>query len=523
MLSRVARSTSPSLLARMAPAQRLQVLSNHFSTSSSSSSSAPPPSSGAEAPVNFEATHSLRKITLNRPKAFNALSAEMVELIQPQLEKYESSSLANVVLFKGTGKHFCAGGDVVTLVKQLGDEATWARSSEFFQKEYTLNAYLANMKKPVVSIMHGFTLGGGVGLSMHIPFRIATETTSLGMPETSIGLFPDVGANFFLSRLDGALGVYLGLTGHTLEGKAAFLSGFASHYVPSERLESLEARLAELDQTADLAQVNSAIEEFVADAEELKAGPEYELVGARRRAIDLIFGKKSAEEIVEGLRALEEGTLDMTKIVVEGETTDVSALQRWAKETRETLEFRSPTSIKLALKAIREGARLDIDEVFLMDQRIATACCSPSVHSDFKTGVTHTLIEKKKTERAPWTPATLAEVTDSSITKTFFGSPPPFKNPPLSKLSFHHTQAKGARPYKMYPHAGFSLPTEDNIRDVVTGEAKGSGQFAMKEDEIVKKIVKQWKGKVGVEQKVREVLKRRCQVGQGETLKWVGY
>lgn len=148
---------------------------------------------------------------------------------------------------------------------------------------------------------------------------------------------------------------------------------------------------------------------------------------------------------------------------------------------------------------------------------------SPSVHTDFKNGVTHTLIEKKKTERAPWSPSTLAEVTDSSITKTFFANPPPFSNPPLSGLAFRHTQAKGSRPYKEYPHARFSLPSEANIRDVVTGEAKGSGQFAMKEDEIVKKIVKQWNGKVGVEQKVREVLKRRCQIGLGETLKWVGY
>lgn len=114
-------------------------------------------------------------------------------------------------------------------------------------------------------------------------------------------------------------------------------------------------------------------------------------------------------------------------------------------------------------------------------------------------------------------------MTDAAISKTFFSNPPPFTNPPYSGLAFRHAQRKGARPYKAYPHARFSLPTEDNIRDVVTGEAKGSGQYAMKEDEIVKKLVKQWKGKVGVEEKVREVLKRRCTVGEGETLKWVGY
>lgn len=158
---------------------------------------------------------------------------------------------------------------------------------------------------------------------------------------------------------------------------------------------------------------------------------------------------------------------------------------------------------------------------------------SPTVHTDFATGVRHNVSEKKlrdaerkeqgQQQRAAWSPSTLAEVSDASITKNFFANPPPFSNPPLSGLPFRHVQAKGARPYKAYPHARYSLPTEDNIRDVVTGDAKGSGQYAMKEDEIVKKLLKQWQGKVGVEEKVREVLSRRTKAGEGETLKWVGY
>ncbi|KAK4058829.1 3-hydroxyisobutyryl-CoA hydrolase [Microbotryomycetes sp. JL221] len=502
------------------------MVQQHLSTSPSSAVAEP--SSSPDAPILFEAVHSLRKITLNRPKALNTLNLEMVDAMLPALEKYEKSDLANVVMLRGTGdKAFCAGGDVVALVNQLKDEKTWQKSAEFFKKEYVTDAFIATMKKPVVSVMHGITLGGGVGISMHAPFRIATEATSIGMPETNIGLFPDVGANFFLGRLDGHLGEYLGVTGHNLKGKAALFSGFASHYIPSERLRDLEQRLSELDQSASVEVVNNAIEEFVADVEELKnAGPEYDLVGAKRRAIDYVFGKKTAEEMVADLKALADGSLNLekSKIIIEGqnnEVIDMSALQKWAKQTLSVFEHRSPTSIKLTIKAIREGRKLDIEEVFAMDSRIATACCNPELAPDFKTGVTHNLIEKKRDSRPPWSPATLEEVTDQHITKIFFSIPPPFSNPPLGHLQFRHEQQVGRGAYTQYPHAKFSLPSENDIRDVVTGEAKGSGKYALKVEEVVKAVVKRWNNKVGTEQKVREVLARRCHVEEGGTVKWI--
>ncbi|KAK4053817.1 3-hydroxyisobutyryl-CoA hydrolase [Microbotryomycetes sp. JL201] len=502
------------------------MVQQHLATSSGQE-----PASATDAVV-FEAVHSLRKIRLNRPKALNALNLEMVDAIQPALEKYEQSDLANVVMLTGTGdKAFCAGGDVrmlilasafAALVNQLNDEKTWHKSADFFAKEYVTDGFIANMKTPVISVMHGITLGGGVGLSMHAPFRIATERTLLGMPETNIGLFPDVGANFFLGRLDGHLGEYLGVTGQNLKGKAALFAGFASHYVPSERLGALEARLSELEQGASKDVVNAAIEEFVADEQELAtAEPAYDLVGAKRRAIDFIFGKKTAEEMVADLKALQDGSLDMSKIVREGETTDVSQLQKWASDTLKVFEHRSPTSIKLTIKAIREGRKLDIDEVFMMDHRIATACCNPEAAPDFRTGVTHNLIQKKRDSRPAWSPSTLEEVSDGYITKTFFSNPPPFTNPPLKKLAFVHKRPAGVRAYKDYPHAIYSLPTEKDIKDVVTGEAKGSGKYALTEKEVVKQIVKRWNGKVGAQVKVKEVLARRCRVENGETLKWI--
>ena len=160
-----------------------------------------------------------------------------------------------------------------------------------------------------------------------------------------------------------------------MTGAGAFLSGFATHYVPSERLAALETRLEELSENATHDNVNAAIEEFAADVTELKNSG-YALVGAKRRAIDVIFAEETAEEIVAGLKALEEGTFrPMNKIEIKGETTDMVSLQQWAKKTRETIEERSPTSVKVALRSIRDGKNLTIDESFQLDMRIATACC----------------------------------------------------------------------------------------------------------------------------------------------------
>ncbi|GAA5945939.1 hypothetical protein JCM1841_002063 [Sporobolomyces salmonicolor] len=509
-------------------ASRVSMVANHFSSSSSSSASNPStsaPDEAAPAPVLFEAVHSLRKVILNRPKALNSLNDEMVNLIQPQLEKFEQSDLANVVLIKSNSKHFCAGGDVVSLVKALDHEESWKKASGFFKKEYTMNHFLATMNKPVVAFMQGVAFGGGLGLSMHGAFRVATETAQVAMPETKIGLFPDVGANFFLPRLDGQLGLYLALTSSPLKGAGVYFAGFSTHYVPSERLAALEARLAELESTATLDTVNSVINEYSADADELKlALKEYPLVGPIRRALDLIFAGKTAEAILADLKKLEEGSFDLKKIVREGEEVDTGALQKWAKETREQIELRSPTSVKLAIKAIREGRKLNIDEVFTMDTRIAAACCSPEVHTDFKTGVTEFLIKKIKPEDVlpPWTPATLPEVTDQHIQRTFFASPPPFTNPPVSKLNLSRKNRPNALPaYKVSPHARFALPTENRIAEVVRGEAKDSGDYAMTRKEVVARFVAEFAGKVGVREKVEEVLDRRTVVGEQDTLRWV--
>ncbi|GAA5990926.1 hypothetical protein JCM5350_008281 [Sporobolomyces pararoseus] len=494
------------------------------STSSTPSSKPQDGSPSSTAPVLFEAEHSLRKVILNRPKALNSLNDEMVELILPQLNKFEQSDLANVILIKSNSKHFCAGGDVVSLAKSLDKESEWKKASGFFKKEYTMNHFLATMSKPVISLMNGVAFGGGLGLSMHGAFRVATETTQVAMPETKIGLFPDVGANFFLPRLDGQLGIYLALTSIPLKGAGAYFAGFTSHYVPSERLPALETRLAELDSTATVEDVNAAINEFSADADELKSAlKSYNLVGPVRRALDFVFSRSTAEEMMTALSSIEDGSLnELSKIVRDGE--NLEQVQKWAKETREAIELRSPTSVKLSIKAIREGAKLNIEEVLAMDNRIAAACCSPAVHTDFRQGVTEFLINKIKPEdqNPSWSPSTLSEVTPESLQKIFFSSPPPFDNPPVSNFKPSRKDRLNPLPaYKTHPYSIFGLPTEKKIEAVVKGESKDSPDYAVTRKEVVEKFEREYSGKVGVREKVEEVLDRRTVVAEENTLRWI--
>ncbi|GAA5822752.1 hypothetical protein JCM11251_004366 [Rhodosporidiobolus azoricus] len=507
--------------------QRLGQVAAHFS-SSARSSNAPVSPDTNQPPVLVESVNALRKITLNRPKALNALNDAMVDLIQPALLKFEASELANVILIKGNGKHFCAGGDVVALTKNLDNEANWHKASDFFTKEYNTNHILATTHKPVVSIMHGVTFGGGVGMTGHGAFRVATESTQIAMPETKIGLFPDVGANFILPRLDGQLGLYLALTSFPLKGAATYLAGLATHYVPSERLPALETRLAELDVSASFASVNAALDEFAADADEVRTAlKNYPLVGSLRRAIDSIFARHTAEEIVTDLQKLEDGSLDLAKIVgpAEGAEFDTASLQKWAKETREAILLRSPTSVKLAIKAYREGAKMTLDEVLQTDARIAAACCSVNVHPDFKTGVTDLLIKKIKPEeqRPAWQPATLEEVRDKDLHTLFFSNKPPFSSPPVPRLDFKQTRRSRPRalaPFKESPHRKYLLPREVDVERIVKGEDAGSDEYAVTREEVVDRLVQRYNGKVGVKEKVEEILSRKTREGEQRTLTW---
>jgi 3-hydroxyisobutyryl-CoA hydrolase len=342
---------------------------------------------------------------------------------------------------------------------------------------------IATLDTPFVAIMDGITMGGGVGLSVHAPFRIATENTMFAMPETAIGFLPEVGGSFFLSRLDGQLGVYLGLTGKRLKGTDVLYSGVATHFVPSSRLPALEQRLSELDH-ANHDMVNSAIEEFSA---ELENEPTFTLTGETRQAIDRCFKYDTMGEI---LSAVEK----------EPETA-------WRQETLKALNAMSPTSLKVTLQQIRNGSTLSLAQCFKMEFHLVQKFLQAH---DFKEGVYATLVTKQK---ANWEPKELSKVDDVKIKQDYFDSPSPLRLEMLSN-----------RDYKKYPHRKFMLPSEEDIKRVVTGEAADVGNYALNRQQIIDHLVRERQGKQGLKQKVSEVLDRKTivnQKDQDKSLKWV--
>ena len=186
--------------------------------------------------ILFEVKNSTGVITLNRPKALNALNLNMAIQFSDKLKEWEYDNTIERVLLLGEGKHFCAGGDVKS-VHLSGPFSKLKR--EFFSVEYALNLQIKNFSKPYLSIWQGVVMGGGVGLSIYGDYRIATDSTKFAMPETSIGFFPDVGGSFFLSKIDNNLGMYLGLTGELLQSKDLLNFNLATHYCPENKIDNL--------------------------------------------------------------------------------------------------------------------------------------------------------------------------------------------------------------------------------------------------------------------------------------------
>uniref|UniRef100_A0A8C1D2N6 3-hydroxyisobutyryl-CoA hydrolase n=1 Tax=Cyprinus carpio carpio TaxID=630221 RepID=A0A8C1D2N6_CYPCA len=202
-------------------------------------------STKAGSEVLFEKVGNAGVITLNRPKALNALNLTMIRHIYPQLKKWDKDSETDLVIIKGAGdKAFCAGGDIraITEAGKAGDSLT----QDLFREEYILNNTIGTYQKPYVALIDGITMGGGVGLSIHGRFRVATEKTLFAMPETGIGLFPDVGGGYFLPRLQGKLGLFLALTGFRLKGRDVQRVGLATHFVQSDKIVSLQKDLVDL-------------------------------------------------------------------------------------------------------------------------------------------------------------------------------------------------------------------------------------------------------------------------------------
>jgi enoyl-CoA hydratase len=325
--------------------------------------------------VLFERRGAAGLITLNRPKALNALTHGMCLQMTMQLRAWASDNDVKVVIVRGSGdRAFCAGGDIRSLYESGVNKTPYALN--FYRDEYVLNALIKHYPKPYVALINGIVMGGGVGVSVHGSHRIANETTTFAMPETGIGLFPDVGGSYFLPRMDGQIGMYLALTGARLKTVDTLYSGVATHFVPMKDWPAL---------IADLAAGKSVDRVVNRKGEDLPAG----FLADHRASIDKIFAHGSVEEILTALDA---------------DHTD------WSRDTAKTIRAKSPTATKLAFRQVREGAILDFDDCMKMEWRMVTRVVAGH---DFYEGVRATIIDK---DGAPkWSPAELAQVSDADI------------------------------------------------------------------------------------------------------------
>jgi 3-hydroxyisobutyryl-CoA hydrolase len=455
--------------------------------------------------VLFNSLYGVRTIELNRPKKLNSLNGSMARKILPRLREWEKSQMANVILISGAGpKAFCAGGDVAELALQnkSGPEGQ-KKSSDYFALEYQLDHLIATYSKPYVAIIDGITMGGGVGLSVHAPFRIATEKTVFAMPETTIGFFPDVGGSFFLSRLDGEIGTYLALTSERLHGVQALYAGIATHYIDSSVLAQMTTRLSELvfkdyaDLNERLDLIDSTISEFTSSLpspDSYAAAKHGNLTGPLREAIDRIFKFDTIEEILAALQK-------------EIQSSD-AYLAEWAQATQKTIAIRSPTSLRVTLRQLREGKNWNITETFVREHKIASRFMA---HPDFVEGVSARLINKPPTQ-PKWNPAKLEGVSNADV-DTFFQPPEPQE---ALQLVDPHEGALDQR-YTAYPHARFALPRESDIQAAVKQVGKEGSK------RVTEEVLKQWKNKAGVREKVQDVLARKtAPTSDGKGLRWSG-
>ncbi|KZT61586.1 ClpP/crotonase [Calocera cornea HHB12733] len=420
----------------------------------------------------------------------------MIHLLRPQLVKWDAASGAKIIVGMGEGRAFCAGGDVRAVVKAAAsdDPKVRATAGEYFKEEFELDHQLASFSKPYVAIMDGITMGGGMGLSMHAPFRIATEKTQIAMPETKIGYAPDVGATYFLPKLDGKLGTYLALTGRTVKGRGVYELGIATHFVPSERIPLLRERLALLNpQNYDA--VEAAVAEYACED---YAEFETDLVGDVRAAIDEVFAHPTVEAIVAGLRKVQE---------------QGGELEQWVSGVLADLDLRSPTALKVALEAQRVGKGIKLREALLLEQRFATAFCNGATQ-DFITGV-RAVLEEKTADRPAWEPATLDAVDLATVRARFFRESEYTKDMrPLEFLPEPFEGVERGDPMR------YALPTEAAVEAFIKGEGKAAGAFAVTFTDAMRHFDQKTNGKPGVAAKVAEIIGRRATMDEEQYLKW---
>lgn len=331
--------------------------------------------------VLFERQGRAGIITLNRPKALNALTLPMVDAMTAQLKVWRDDRAVEMVIVKGAGERaFCAGGDIRALYDS--GKAGTPYVIDFYAREYRLNTLIKRYSKPYIALINGIVMGGGVGVSVHGSVRVCGEGTMFAMPETGIGLFPDVGGTYFLPRCPGETGMYLALTGARLDVTDARYAGIATHVVPHAQHASLLDALC--NTTDPLEKVLSRHAVFAQDKPKLEG---------IRPVIDAHFAGSSLEAIFASLAA--------------GSTL-------FEEQTLRTLKTKSPTSLKVAFRQVREGAKLGFEDCMRLEFRLTSRFMRGN---DFYEGVRAVILDKDNTPR--WNPPTIGEVGVADVDRYF--------------------------------------------------------------------------------------------------------
>lgn len=338
------------------------------------------------------------EILLNAERSLNALTLEMIDLIQPKLDQWKTDDAVVAVLFDSAGeKAFCAGGDVVNLYKSMAGEGDPQFPTDFFTREYILDYTIHTYPKPIICWGHGIVMGGGMGLMNGCSHRIVTEKTHMAMPEVTIGLYPDVGGSWFLNHMPGRTGLFLGLTGNPMNAADALFLGLADRFIASElRRQMLDGLQAESWDGCAYAATNRVLRELEEQSE--AAFNADSPVQNHYAFIQQITDKDSLPELVEGLLA-------------------VDSDDKWINRAQKAISHGSPLAIHIIKQQMDVTKQMSLKQVFESEMILSVQCCK---HREFPEGVRALLVDK---DGAPqWTYKTVDEV-DPAFVDQFFVSP----------------------------------------------------------------------------------------------------
>lgn len=336
--------------------------------------------------ILFEVENHKGIVTLNRPKALNALSVLMVTALLEQIQAWSIDPAIHAIFIRATeGKAFCAGGDVRWLYE--AGRTRYDSILAFFEQEYQLNQLIYDLKKPYIALLDGMTMGGGVGISLHGRYTIATERFQFAMPETTIGFFPDVGGSYLLTRCPGALGIYLGLTGSILGSEQSFASGLIRYHVPAADLAQHTQALVDMD-LSSLA--HAKIERYLVQKTQTV---NHDSLRSLQVQVDQHFMGQTVEDIMMSLQQQNDP---------------------WCQKTFTLLQTKSPISLKVTLQQLQRAKRKSLQACLQQDRCLVAHFLQ---NPDFYEGVRALLVDKDKCPR--WQPASLSEVSPQQIANYF--------------------------------------------------------------------------------------------------------